>query len=250
MIKLQRTCNDRGCIAMAGNAIEPPIKRRVAAERRVGGTSSLRSLPVSRLLQGIAVLLLLSFSIGATTASAQKSSGAHVYFLRGVLNIFSLGLDDIAAKLQQQGIPSTVSNYLLWSSLADGAAADYKSKRAQTIILVGHSSGATTLPDMVNRLNQLGVPVALVIGLDSIFQTRLEGRVGRYINFYVANGAGTRVGRTAQSRGAVENVDVGNVPGVGHLTIDKNEIMQRKVIAAINAAVRRGPRETSASQKQ
>ncbi len=103
---------------------------------------------------------------------------------------------------------------------------------------------------MVNRLNQLGVPVALVIGLDSIIQTRLEGRVGRYINFYVANGAGARVERTAQSRGALENVDVGNVPGVGHLTIDKNEIMQRKVIAAINAAVRRGPRETSAAPKQ
>ena len=238
---------------MAGDAIEQPIKRLIATERGVGGIGSLRSLPVSRLLQGIAVgLLLLSFSIGATTASAQKGSGpgAHVYFLRGVLNIFSLGLDEIAAKLQQQGIPSTVTNYLLWSSLADGAAAEYKSKRAQTIILVGHSSGATTLPDMVNRLNQLGVPVALVIGLDSIFQTRLEGRVGRYINFYVANGAGTRIERTTQSRGSLENVDVGSVPGVGHLTIDKNEIMQRKVIAAINAAIRRGPRETSASQKQ
>jgi len=232
---------------MAGDAVEQPV------EQRVGGMRFLKSLRVSYLLQGIAItLLLLSTPIGATTASAQKSSGsgAHVYFLRGVLNIFSLGLDDIAAKLRQEGIPSTVANYLLWSSLADQAAAEYKSKRAQTIILVGHSSGATTLPDMVARLNQLGVPVALVIGLDSVFQTRLEGRVGRYINFYVANGAGTRVERTAQSRGSLENVNVGNVPGVGHLTIDKNEVMQRKVIAAINAAVRRGPRETPAVPKQ
>ena len=230
-----------------GDAVEPPVKQRV------GGMRLLQSPRVSYLLQGIAItLLLLSVPIGAMKASAQKSSGskAHVYFLRGVLNIFSLGLDDIAAKLQQEGIPSTVANYLLWSSLADDAAAKYKSKRAQTIILVGHSSGATTLPDMVNRLNQLSVPVALVIGLDSIFQTRLEGRVGRYINFYVANGAGTRVERTAKSLGALENVDVGNVPGVGHLTIDKNEMMQRKVIAAISTAVRRGPRETSAAPKQ
>jgi hypothetical protein len=232
---------------MAGDAVEQPVKQRV------GGMRLLQSLRVSYLLRGIAItLLLLSVPIGAMKASAQKSSGskAHVYFLRGVLNIFSLGLDDIAAKLQQEGIPSTVANYLLWPSLADDAAAEYKSKRAQTIILVGHSSGATTLPDMVNRLNQLSVPVALVIGLDSIFQSRLEGRVGRYINFYVANGAGTRVERTAKSRGALENVDVGDVPGVGHLTIDKNEIMQRKVIAAISTAVRRGPRETSAAPKQ
>ncbi len=95
---------------MAGDAVEQPVKQRV------GGMRFSESLRVSYLLQGIAItLLLLSVPIGATTASAQKSSGsgAHVYFLRGVLNIFSLGLDDIAAKLKQQGIPSTVSKTLL-----------------------------------------------------------------------------------------------------------------------------------------
>jgi hypothetical protein len=221
-------------------------------KRRVDDTSLVTRASL-HLLQGLAIaLLVLAVPIGVTTASAQNgpSSSAHVYLLRGVLNIFSMGMDEIAAKLRQQGTPTTVANYLLWSSLADDAAAEYKSKRAHTIILVGHSSGATVLPDMVARLNQLGTPVALAIGLDSIFQTRLEGRVGRYINFYVGNGAGTRVERTSQSRSVLENIDVGNVPGVGHLTIDKNEAIQRKVIGAINAVVRRGPRETSASQKQ
>ena len=124
-------------------------------------------------------LLLLVLPIGASTAnaaaSAPRTSGAHVYLLRGVLNIFSLGLDEIAAKLEQQGIPVTVANYLSWSSLADEAAAEYKSGRVQTIILVGHSSGATALPDMVARLDQLGVPVKLAIGLDSVFRTSASG---------------------------------------------------------------------------
>ena len=74
-----------------------------------------------------------------------------------------------------------------------------------------------------------------------MFRTNLTGRVGRYINFYVANGAGTRVEKTAGFRGTLENVDVERVPGVGHLTIDKNELMQQKVIAAIDAAVVSGP---------
>jgi hypothetical protein len=103
--------------------------------------------------------------------------------------------------------------------------------------LVGHSSGATALPDMVAKLDQLGVPVKLAIGLDSVFRTSLAGRVGRYINFYVANGAGEPVARTSQLRGALENVNVQDVPGVGHLTIDKNEVMQRKVIGAIDSVV-------------
>jgi hypothetical protein len=49
------------------------------------------------------------------------------------------------------------------------------------------------------------------------------------------------VERTRNFQGTLENVDVENVPGVGHLTIDKNELMQQKVIAAIDAAVASGP---------
>jgi hypothetical protein len=189
-----------------------------------------------RSLQGAAIaILLLLLPIGAGTANAATSApGTHVYLLRGVLNIFSLGLDTIAAKLQAQGINVTVANYLSWSSLADEAAAEYRSGRTRNIVLVGHSSGATILPDMVARLDQLGAPVKLAIGLDSVFRTSLAGRVGRYINFYVANGNGEPVARTKQLHGELENVDVGRL-GVAHLTIDKSEIMQQKVISAIDA---------------
>ncbi len=202
-----------------------------------------------RSLQAVAMaLLLLMLPIGATAnrGARLRWDGAHVYLLRGVLNIFSLGLDDIAAKLQAQGIPATVVNYLSWSSLADEAAADYRSGKVRTIILVGHSSGATVLPDMVARLDQLGAPVKLAIGLDSVFRTSLSGRVGRYINFYIANGNGEPVARTKQLHGSLENVNVQDVPGVGHITIDKNEIMQRKVISAIDA-VAFGSRASEAS---
>ena len=195
-------------------------------------------------------LMLLVFPIGATTgnAAAPASAGAHVYLLRGVLNIFSLGLDEIAAKLQAQGITVTVANYLSWASLADEAAAEYRSGRTRTIILVGHSSGATALPDMVERPDQLGAPVKLAIGLDSVFHSNLSGQVGRYINYYVANGAGTPVAKSRQFHRELENVEVGN-RGIGHLTIDKNEMMQQKVISAIDAVVLSRPNRPTVVQK-
>jgi len=216
---------------------------------RLSGRLWLRSLQVLAV-----TLLLLMLPIGSSANAAVPASGGgagtHVYLLRGVLNIFSLGLDDIAAKLQAQGIPVTVVNYLSWSSLADEAAAEYRSGRVRTIVLVGHSSGATVLPDMVARLDQLGAPVKLAIGLDSVFRTSLAGHVGRYINFYIGNGNGEPVARTKQLRGSLENVNVQNVPGVGHITIDKNEIIQRKVISAIDAvAFGSRPREASAGLK-
>ena len=206
----------------------------------IGGLSALfrsRLRPLQAL--AIAVLLVVP-SIGAGTANAATSAkappSAHVYLLRGVLNIFSLGLDDLADKLRAQGIPVTVTNYLNWPSLAAEAAAEYRSGQAKPIILVGHSSGATALPDMVARLDQLGAPVKLAIGLDSVFRTSLSGRVGRYINFYIANGNGEPVARTNQLHGQLDNVDVGKL-GMAHLTIDKSDIMHRKVISAIDAAV-------------
>lgn len=220
-----------------------------------GGYLKIFSMPRlrGRWWKPAAVALLLLVLPAASTAtravSAQPANGAKVYMLRGVLNIFSLGLDDIAAKLQAQGIPVDVTNYLGWSSVADEAAADYRSGRVKTIILVGHSSGATVLPDMVERLNQLGVPVKLVIGLDSVFRTRLTGRVGRYINYYIGNGEGEPVARARGMQGELDNVNVQNVPGVGHITIEKNVIMQRKVISDIDSVVFGSrPREVSAAR--
>jgi hypothetical protein len=208
------------------------------------------SRPSSRRLQAMAIALLLLLPFGANpaqavTTPASGASTAHVYLLRGVLNIFSLGLDDIAARLQAQGIQVTVANFVSWSSLADEAAVEYRSGRLKTVILVGHSSGATALPDMVAKLSQLGVPVKLAIGLDSVFHTSLSGRVGRYINFYIANGAGTPVAKSRNFQGALENVNVQDVPGVGHISIDKNLIMQQKVIGAIDAVVFGRPAPTS-----
>jgi len=180
--------------------------------------------------------LVAAGPVNAATSTPAAAS-AHVYLLRGVLNIFSFGLDDIAEKLRAQGIQVTVANFVSWSSLANEAAAEYRSGRTKTIVLVGHSSGATALPDMVARLNELDTPVKLAIGLDSVFRTSLNGRVGKYINFYIANGAGTPVAKGSRFQGALENVNVENVPGVGHITIEKNRIMQQKVIGAIDAVV-------------
>jgi hypothetical protein len=204
------------------------------------GTRRLLARWWSRALHAAGLALVLSaFPLGApANAQPAAGTGAHVYLLRGVLNIFSLGLDEVV-------------NYLAWPSLAEEAAAEYRSGRVRTIIVVGHSSGATVLPDMVARLDQLGAPVKLAIGLDSVFRTSLSGRVGKYINFYIANGNGEPVAPTRQLHGSLENVNVQNVPGVGHVTIDKNEIMQRKVIAAIDSVVFAGarPREASAAPR-
>jgi hypothetical protein len=74
------------------------------------GSISGHRLPArrwSRALQAAAIALSVMVLSTGTPVAAAPTSTAHVYLLRGVLNIFSMGLDDIAAKLEAQGIPVT-----------------------------------------------------------------------------------------------------------------------------------------------
>ena len=208
--------------------------------RNAAGASRFAALKAWALCLCLVTALAISPRPAMAAPMAQSSAAAttHVYLLRGVLNIFSLGLDTIGARLEAQGIPVTVANFVSWSSLADEAAAAYRAGRVKTIVLVGHSSGATALPDMIAKLNQFGVPVKLAIGLDSVFKTRLSTGAERYINIYIGDGPGEPVWAANGLRGKLDNVDVRGI-GAGHVTIDKNEYIQRRVIAEIDAVVTR-----------
>ena len=91
----------------------------------------------------VVAIVLVGQPLNANAVPATQAAETHVYLMRGLLNVFSLGMDQIANRLEQQGIHASVHNHMLWSSVANDAAAAYRSGRVKTIILVGHSSGAT-----------------------------------------------------------------------------------------------------------
>jgi hypothetical protein len=196
------------------------------------------------MLQAAALaVLLLELSLGISAAQVGSTSKAreHVYLLRGAFNVFSLGLDQIEDNLQAQGINVTIHNYLVWSSLADEAIADYKSGRVRTIVLAGHSSGATAVTTMAARLGERGVPVKLAIGLDPTSPMTASGHVDRYVNYYIANGYGFPVKRGPQFTGVLQNIDLEKMPDIGHFNIEKNHELQEKVIKEIRAATLGSP---------
>ena len=203
---------------------------------------SLRSFVPRMLCTLSAVALIFSalFAI-ATPSGAAPANGAarsaHVYLFRGLMNVFSLGMDEIATELGKLGIPASVYNHLSWSSVADSAAADYKSGKVKTIILVGHSAGATAVTSAAERIGQLGVPVKLAIGLDPLSRVTASGRVGRYLNFYVGNGAGQQVAKGSKFNGSLQNVNVQGMSDVGHFNIDKNRALQARVIREIRSSL-------------
>ena len=216
--------------------------KRFGRARLTDEISSLPGQIVQALRAAALTLLLLGVSVGVSAAEKTAPPTApkpqnHVYLLRGAFNIFSLGMDEIASRVERMGVATTVTNYLGWESLADEAAAAYKSGRIKNIILVGHSSGATAVTEMAARLGQLGVPVKLAIGLDPTTHMIATGNVARYVNYYVAGGMGTSVDKGKQFTGDLSNVDLERNHDIGHFNIDKSRAVQDLVIRDIRAAL-------------
>ena len=55
--------------------------------------------------------------LGFAARPSMAQPRAHVYPLRGLMNIFSLGMDTLAEKIQRHGIYATIHNYAEWQRL-------------------------------------------------------------------------------------------------------------------------------------
>ncbi len=165
--------------------------------------------------------------------SPQKNG--HVYLLRGLLNIFSLGMDDLGAKIQARGISASVHNHSEWQTLADDIAVKYKARQHGPIVLVGHSLGADAVMFMAEYLGKKGVPVALVVPFDGTGSFAASSNVGQVYNLTQRDYAYMRKG--AGFRGQLQNVDVSG-QGYGHIDIDKSARLHAQVLSRIQTVIR------------
>jgi hypothetical protein len=173
--------------------------------------------------------------LAAATPHSQRPapvrSSAHVYLLRGLMNIFSLGMDDLAAKIQARGITATLHNHSEWQTLSDEIAAGYRAGNRGPIILIGHSLGADAVMAMGEYLGRKSVPVALIVPFDGTNSYAATGNVARVMNLtqrdyaYVKRGPGFR--------GELQNVDVSNDTSIGHISIDKSARLHALVVNRI-----------------
>jgi hypothetical protein len=187
-----------------------------------------------RRLAAIGVLSVLMIAGFGTTAGMAQSR-AHVYLLRGLMNIFSLGMDTLAEKIQRRGIYATVHNYSEWQSLADNAAAAYHAGTEGPIIIIGHSLGADAVMQMSAYLGRKGVPVALAVPFDGTQSFTTPSNVSRVLNLTHADYG--RVYRGAGFHGSLSNIDVSNDRSIDHLNIDKSARLHAQVLGAILAVV-------------
>ena len=165
----------------------------------------------------------------AKCAEISPTRPGEVYFLRGLANIFSLGLDVMAKKVTADGVENCVFNHHHWKALVnDVVERNYQKRISEPIIIVGHSLGANVAPQMATSLGNHGIPVAYVVMLDPVEAERVGANIDEVVNYYLPKSKETRVFGTSRFTGQIENINVSHT-GIDHFNIDENPALWNSI---------------------
>ena len=168
---------------------------------------------------------------GKPAAPGNAASRPHVYLMRGLMNIFSLGMDQLAGQIAGSGIDASVYNHSVAESVVGSIVQRYRGGDHGPYILVGHSLGADAVMTMAQQLNLQGVPVALVVPFDGTGSYATPSNVACVLN--VTQRAYAYMQAGAGFHGKLSNVDVSSDTSIDHVTIDKSPRLQALALTAI-----------------
>jgi pimeloyl-ACP methyl ester carboxylesterase len=170
-------------------------------------------------------------------------SGGVVYLIRGGLNVFSTGMDEVAAKLRAKGFDATSEPFANWRDVNDALRKRYAAEHLP-IVLVGHSFGADTEIIMANDLQNSNIPIELMILLDVTDPVKVPANVKHVIYIASSTVKGLPISVTGE-RGFTGDIEKVDVPE-GHLDMDNAAYIQDATIKAIMRVIR--PSAVAASQ--
>jgi hypothetical protein len=184
-------------------------------------------------LAGVLAFGLLA--AGAKEASAQQAGArsgqqARIYMMRGLLGIFSLGIDSLAAKLRAQGYEPQILGWDQWGQIASEILATNRNGDTSQIILIGHSLGSNSTIQVANAIQQQNIPVDLIVTFDITQPLQVPRNVQRFINFFQNNGFGERAVPGYGFTGELQNIDLTADSTIGHGNIDEIPRLQLVVV--------------------
>jgi hypothetical protein len=175
---------------------------------------------------------------GAAGTAASGGNGklpGHVYLMWGLAGeIFSRGLDGLAAKIEKAGVGASVHSMVEIGAITDTIIRNYKRDPSSApVMLLGHSSGGDVVIAIAERLKAVNVPVALILGFDPTpIAGRIPSNVEMFINLYQATNliGGASAMPAADFRGRLINVDLREHREIVHITLDKSNVIHALVI--------------------
>jgi hypothetical protein len=162
-----------------------------------------------------------------------STSDTRIYMLRGLFGIFSLGIDQLAAKLRAQGYQPIIVGWEQWGFVANQIIAANHDGETGHIILIGHSLGSDSTVQIADAVAKKNIPIDLIVTFDITQPLQVPNNVARFVNFYQNNGFGKPAVAAPGFTGQLENIDLTADKTLGHVTIDESARLQALVIGKV-----------------
>lgn len=159
-----------------------------------------------------------------------------VYLFRGALGlIFSRGMDRLAKRIEEAGVPVDVNEFTVCPFVAERAIREYRRDLAP-ITLIGHSLGGRCALEFAEKLQAENIPVSLIVTIDPAhLMPKLPMNVERYMNIFLARDVlgGGDVAPEKGYPGHFASFDLSKLKGVLHINIDKMDIIHTQLLTKI-----------------
>lgn len=184
----------------------------------------------SLLILTVAITTFGSIAVAnAECAKITPKRPGEVYLIRGLANIFSLGLDGDGKKFSGMGIENCVINHKHWRSIADDIIErNRKGQVSFPIVIIGHSLGANVTPQLATLIGKHNIEVSYAVMLDPVEPTSVGKNVKKISNYYIPKSNKNKIlSPKGDFKGVLDNIDVSIFGGFNHFNIDEDERLRK-----------------------
>jgi len=200
------------------------------------------------------VLVVLALVTGFAAAHAQTSSrppwaaapvtakpgqplptraDTHVYLLRGLFGVFSLGMDSLSQELVEQGYTAEIYGWDEAQKVMQQITTRAQAGHGGPVVVIGHSLGANAVIEVATAVQPQNVTVDLGVTFDATDPGPVPDNVPVFINFWAQDGFGVPVTAVTGYTGQLENFDLSGQPNISHTSIDTIDKFHQFVIATL-----------------
>ena len=182
--------------------------------------------------------------------AAETPRVGQVYLIRGLIGLFSVGIDTLGEQINADGITAHVFQEVQDPGMAKAIIASYgPAAHREPLVLIGHSVGAEDVITIARKLQTQKIDVDLMICLDATNPDKVPANVKQCINYYQSSIMdyfpilrGLPLKTEAEFHGDLQNLNVRHEHrellewDTNHFNIDKDEKIHadiRKRLAAI-----------------
>ncbi len=195
-------------------------------------------------IAAVVAAVLAACLFGTACAAATPAAPVHgrAYLFRGLIGMIDWGMDQLAGRINREGVAADIEAYSSWRSMASQAINDYR-RDPKPITAIGHSIGGDSAVEFAEALGAAHVPVALLITYDPTRAApAVPANVERYINLYqssnILGGGDLEPGRGFHGHYASYNLK--DRPEIVHINLDKFDRIQELLASKVRSAAAGG----------